>query len=100
MTDQIKVGQLVCSKRGRDRGRFYFVLEIKDDTFVYLVDGEKRRMDNPKPKNIRHLKVYPVVAEELAQEWEAGKNPGNSQVRKIIAQFKQNLLEQESETRG
>jgi ribosomal protein L14E/L6E/L27E len=100
MSNQIKVGQLVCSKRGRDRGKFYLVLEFKDETFVYLIDGEKRRMDNPKQKNIKHLKVYPAVSGELAQVWEAGKNPGNSEVRRVIAQFKQDLLEQESETRG
>ncbi|MGB4504479.1 MAG: KOW domain-containing RNA-binding protein [Syntrophaceticus sp.] len=100
MDDKIELGQLVCSKRGRDRGKYYLVIEIIDDTFVYLVDGEKRGMDNPKQKNIKHLNVYPVVAGDLAQQWETGKNPGNSEVRRAIARFKQLLLDQESETRG
>ncbi|MDD4262360.1 MAG: KOW domain-containing RNA-binding protein [Syntrophaceticus schinkii] len=99
--EQIKLGQLVCSKRGRDRGKYYLVLEIRDNTFVYLVDGEKRRMDNPKQKNIKHLKLYPAVAGDLVQQWETGQNPGNSEVRRVIARFKQHfLLDQESETRG
>ncbi len=97
---QIKLGQLVCSKRGRDRGKYYLVLEIRDDKFVYLVDGEKRGMDNPKQKNIKHLKLYPAVAGDLAQQWEAGQNPGNNEVRRVITRFKQFLLDQEFEVRG
>ncbi len=100
MENQVKIGQLVCSKQGRDRGRYYLVLEMLKNTFVYLVDGEKRRMDNPKQKNIKHLTVYPAVAEDIAQDWEAGQNPGNSEIRRVIDQFKQFLFEQESETRG
>lgn len=100
MENSLKIGQLVCSKRGRDRGRFYLVLEIINDSFVYLVDGEKRRMDNPKQKNIKHLKVYPVVVESMASQWEAGQYSGNSEIRRAIAGFKQSLLDQESETRG
>ncbi|MDK2880491.1 MAG: hypothetical protein PWQ99_266 [Clostridia bacterium] len=100
MESSLKIGQLVCSKRGRDRGRFYLVLEIINETFVYLVDGEKRRMENPKPKNVKHLTAYPMVAENLASQWEAGQYSGNSEIRRVIAEFKQTLLNQESETRG
>lgn len=100
MENKIKIGQLVCSQRGRDRGRFYLVLETTDDSFVYLVDGVKRRMENPKQKNIRHLKVYPVAADDLAQQWEAGQHSGNSEIRRVIEEFKQSLFDQEFETRG
>ncbi|MGI6405983.1 MAG: RNA-binding protein [Syntrophaceticus sp.] len=100
MDDRIKLGQLVRSKRGRDRGKYYLVIEIINDNFVYLVDGEKRRMDNPKQKNIKHLKVYPAVAGDIVQKWEAGKNPGNNEVRRVITEFKQLMLDRESETRG
>lgn len=80
-----KIGQLVCSKCGRDRGNFYLVFEIINDFFVYLVDGNKRRMENPKRKNVKHLRVFPVVAEELADRWEAGQVVSNGEVRKVIA---------------
>lgn len=77
------------------------MLEIRSDRFVYLVDGEKKGMDNPKQKNIKHLHVYPAVAGDLARQWEAGQNPGNNEVRRVIARFKQLLLDhQESESRG
>ncbi len=85
MREGLRPGQLVCSRRGRDRGNFFLVAEIIDDTFVYLVDGDKRRWENPKRKNIKHLQVFPVAAEELAAQWEAGHQVSNAEVRKAIA---------------
>ncbi|MGD0622130.1 MAG: KOW domain-containing RNA-binding protein [Thermacetogeniaceae bacterium] len=81
------IGQLAVSKRGRDRGEPYLVLEIIDEAFVYLVNGDKRRIENPKRKNIKHLRFYPTVAEHLAQQWEAGQKVGNIEVRRVIAGF-------------
>lgn len=80
----VVVGQLAVSKRGRDRGEPYLVLEIIDEAFVYLVNGDKRRIDNPKRKNVKHVQFYPAVAEQLAQQWEAGQHVGNVEVRKVI----------------
>ncbi len=95
-----KIGQLVCSKCGRDRGNFYLVFEIIDDKFVYLVDGNKRRMENPKRKNVKHLRGFPEVAEELAEKWEAGKLVSNSEVRRVIASLKKPYVDKDSEVRG
>lgn len=83
-----EIGQLVCSKRGRDCGQFYLILEKIDNTFVYLVDGEKRRIENPKRKNVKHLKFFPVVAEQLAVHWKAGEQVSNTDVRKVLGALK------------
>ncbi|MDH7577502.1 MAG: KOW domain-containing RNA-binding protein [Bacillota bacterium] len=96
----LEVGQLVCSKRGRDRGKFFLVVEIIDDSSVYLVDGDKRRLENPKRKNIKHLDSFPVVAEHLAALWKGGQQVGNSEIRKAIATLRQVQVDKESETRG
>jgi len=89
--NDLKVGQLVCSKRGRDRGKFYLVIEVIDDSFVYLVDGDKRRMENPKRKNVKHLQAFPLVSEELAAKWEAGQRVGDSEIRRVIASFQRQV---------
>jgi hypothetical protein len=81
----VVIGQLAVSKRGRDRGEPYLVLEIIDEAFVYLINGDKRRIENPKRKNIKHLLFYPAVAEHLAQQWEAGQQVSNIEIRKMIA---------------
>lgn len=83
----IKVGQFVCSTKGRDRGRFYLVIEVIDEGFVYLIDGLKRRMENPKRKNKNHLKVMPLTSEVLAIQWESGQRVNDAEVRRVIDGF-------------
>ena len=47
-------GRIVCSKAGRDKGRFMAVLET-DGNFVYVCDGKERPIERPKRKNIKHI---------------------------------------------
>lgn len=55
-------GMLVYSKAGRDKGRLFVVLGIEND-FVYLSDGDTRRVDCPKKKKIKHINKTNTVLE-------------------------------------
>lgn len=48
------VGRIVCSKAGRDKGRF-MVVTASENNFVYLCDGKERPLSRPKKKNIKHI---------------------------------------------
>lgn len=48
------IGMLARSKAGHDKGQVY-VITGEDDTYVYLVDGKSRRLDNPKKKKHKHI---------------------------------------------
>lgn len=65
------VGRLVVSKAGRDKGKPFVIIEVINDRFVLLADGELRRIDNPKIKNIKHLQIInrelPEITEILAR---------------------------------
>ena len=50
----VQKGQLVRSLSGRDKDKYYLVLGREGDT-LYLSDGRKRGVQNPKKKNIRHV---------------------------------------------
>lgn len=52
----LKIGQVVRSKCGRDAGK-YFVVVGKEKNFVFLADGDMRRIETPKKKNIKHIQV-------------------------------------------
>lgn len=52
--EELRPGQLVISKAGRDKGKWFVVYKI-EGPWVYLVDGKTRRLERPKKKNIRHL---------------------------------------------
>ncbi|MDD4495657.1 MAG: KOW domain-containing RNA-binding protein [Eubacteriales bacterium] len=61
----INVGDIVKSKAGRDAGRYFAVWEIQDDSYVTIVDGDLRKLENPKKKKVKHLAGTEVRLEEL-----------------------------------
>lgn len=87
-----QVGQLVCSKAGRDKDRPYLVVKTIDDFFVYVVDGEVRKLDRPKRKNVKHLHVTRKIAPEIASRLNSGEAVTNAEIRQAISQL---LAEQE-----
>ena len=51
-------GQVVRSKKGRDEGKVYLIIDIIDDDLLLLVDGKLRKLDRPKKKKVKHLYIY------------------------------------------
>ena len=45
-------GNIVLSKAGRDKGNYFVVLKTVDENFVYIADGDLRKVDNPKLKKM------------------------------------------------
>lgn len=66
--EEVHVGQLVRSLAGRDQGSYYLIYDVLDEAFVRVIDGEKKRLKNPKKKNIKHLKIYSATAEAVAEK--------------------------------
>lgn len=54
-------GQVVRSKKGRDEGKVYIIMNIIDDDLLLLVDGKLRKLDRPKKKKVKHLYIYKDV---------------------------------------
>jgi len=78
------IGQLVYSKAGRDQGRIFVVFDILDGNYVYIVDGSLRKIEKPKKKKVKHLKIIDEVSYELAEKIKQGKKIMNSDIRKYI----------------
>ncbi|MCL2053479.1 MAG: KOW domain-containing RNA-binding protein [Oscillospiraceae bacterium] len=53
---EVRVGTVVKSGAGRDKGLFMVVTAVEGD-FAYIADGKLRKLDSPKKKRIKHLKV-------------------------------------------
>ena len=78
-------GKLVRSKSGHDKGKFYLVVAAAGD-MLFLVDGRKRTIANPKKKNIRHVQLVHSVAADIMNK----KNkelPSDLQIRAAIAKM-------------
>lgn len=84
MIGDIKVGQLVRSRAGRDKGKYYLIYDMVDEAFVRVIDGEKKRLTNPKRKNIKHLEFLPIIAEDLALKILSGEKVSEEEVLKAV----------------
>ncbi|MTI71173.1 MAG: hypothetical protein FH751_13065 [Firmicutes bacterium] len=90
-TTEITVGQIVKSKAGRDRGRIFIVMDIIDDKFVMIADGDYRKLDNKKKKKIKHLVIYKKVIKEIKDRIEGSEKFNNAYVRKLLAPYKKEI---------
>ncbi len=65
MESSFRLGQLVESLTGRDRGTHYLVVGQSSGGYWQVADGQKRTLGRPKLKNARHLRGHPGVDLEL-----------------------------------
>lgn len=86
-TSDISIGQVVKSKAGRDKGRIFLIYDIADDQYVYLVDGDLRKLDKPKKKKTKHLIIFNTVMPEFKNKVENKVKINNSHIRKILEPF-------------
>lgn len=49
-------GLIVCATAGRDKGRFFAVLEYAEG-YALIADGKTRKLSSPKRKNVKHLRM-------------------------------------------
>ncbi len=67
----VLLGQVVLSTSGRDKGTHFIVYEIVDKNYVMVVDGKIRKLEKPKKKKIKHLKLKPQVMLKVADKIKA-----------------------------
>ena len=77
-------GQVVVSKSGRDKG-YSFIVVHTEGKFVYVVDGDLRKIEKPKKKNALHLKAIHVVFREVAEKLKSGETIRNADFRKMLS---------------
>jgi ribosomal protein L14E/L6E/L27E len=80
------VGKVVNSKAGRDMHRNFIVVGILNNEYVYISDGELRKIEKPKKKKVKHLDFTGIVAEEVRDLILSKKEVTNSKI-KIFLQF-------------
>lgn len=79
-----QVGQLVKSKAGRDNDRLFLIYDVLNEAFVRVVDGDCRKVSNPKKKNLKHLQLLPALAEDISGKIAQGTKIDDAEVRKAI----------------
>lgn len=86
MDENTLIGKVVNSKAGRDMHRKFIVVEILNSEYVYIADGDLRKIEKPKKKKVKHLDFTGIVAEEVRDLILSKKEVTNSKI-KIFLQF-------------
>ena len=87
-TRDLSIGQVVKSKAGRDKGKVFLIVEIPDEKFVKICDGEIRKVSKPKLKKIRHLIIYSKIFSEVAEHINKNEKMNNAYIRKLLEPYK------------
>lgn len=98
-TTEMAIGQVVKSRAGRDKDRLFLVLDIIDHENVLIVDGDLRKLENPKRKKVKHLIVYKKVITELQSTQDNETVINNSYIRKLLKPLVSVLIKCEQEVR-
>ena len=88
MMDSVKIADIVISTAGREKGKPFLVYEV-DESRVLLVDGRYRKLENPKHKNVKHIRFAARPEDETARILRRGGQSANSAIRKVLAAFAQ-----------
>ena len=80
-------GLIVKAIAGRDKDKYFVVLSVKDDSFCYIADGKRRKVDMPKLKKIKHLEVTELRSDLISKKLEGGQVIGNSIIRKELKEL-------------
>ncbi|WP_139264211.1 KOW domain-containing RNA-binding protein [Clostridium magnum] len=80
-------GRVVFSKAGRDKDKFFIILDVVDSNYVYISDGLLRSVEKPKKKKVKHLAFTHVIAEEIRNLLMASEKVSNAVIRKFLQSY-------------
>lgn len=86
-------GRLVISVAGRDKGLVMCVVKAEDN-YVYLSDGKVRKLESPKKKKYKHVKLIVDAPDEFLAKVDTHKLT-NRMLRQLINRY---LLSQDTLT--
>lgn len=84
LNEEIHIGRVVYSKCGRDSKKYFVVIQIINEEYVYIADGSLRTIQKPKKKKIKHLIARSSVSEEIRDLVLNGEKISNSQIKKFL----------------
>lgn len=79
-------GQVVYSKSGRDKQRPFIVYDF-DDEFVYIIDGDLRKLENPKKKNKKHIQIVNEIDYNIKMKLDENLYLNDADIRKALKAY-------------
>ncbi|HLS65821.1 MAG TPA: KOW domain-containing RNA-binding protein [Pseudogracilibacillus sp.] len=91
-TSTIQVGQIVRVTQGREKGKLAVIIGKINERFVLLADGDKRKYDSPKKKNINHIERTNFISEEVRKSLLETNRVSNGKLRFAIAKYREEVV--------
>jgi large subunit ribosomal protein L14e len=79
-----QIGRVVVSTQGHDQGRRFVVVGIVDERHVLIADGDTRKLDHPKKKQLKHLRAEPILAPDALTDARRRAHTADSAIRKAL----------------
>lgn len=79
--------EVVESTAGHDIGRKYLVSQVLSEDYVLLIDGDRRKILNPKKKKIKHIKSLKMVESQLKNIFEDKSKINDGEIKKILKKY-------------
>ena len=94
---EISNGCIVAATAGRDSGQLFLAVSVEKG-YAAIIDGKGRRVEKPKRKNIKHMRLVCTFDEVLLKNSRFGERfktlqVTNSDVRRLISEIKSNESE-------
>ncbi len=83
----ISIGQIVYAKRGRDKSNPFIVVNLDED-YLYLVDGDTRKLEKPKKKNKKHIQIVNKVDYNIKKKLDEKLYLLDADIRKALKPYK------------
>lgn len=84
---EIQISHIVCSTAGHDKGRLFLVVGVEEPFFL-LADGKTRKLEKPKRKNRRHVRIEAECSHPAAISLQNGGQVENSEIRRALAAYR------------
>ena len=78
---KIYPGQIVKAIAGRDKDKYFVVLSAVDSEYCLIADGRTRKVDAPKKKKLKHLKITEHLALNVKEKLSTDKSVTNSLIK-------------------
>ncbi|MBQ6860437.1 MAG: RNA-binding protein [Clostridia bacterium] len=62
----------------------YFIVIESDEKYVFVVDGNLRKIENAKKKKIKHIEMTPMFSDVIAQKVANKNKISNQDVKKSL----------------
>ena len=62
----VEVGDIVQSKSGHDAKKYFVVIATLNESYILIADGKSRKLDSPKQKNVKHVKLIEKAKDGMA----------------------------------